>query len=185
MATCRFKFSPDYAVPPGETLREILDDRRVAPAELARQTDLTVEQVRQILTGEVPLSHDVALRIDQVTDVPHRFWMNLESNYQERRAHLAEMVTSESDLTMLNELPITAMVKLGILTKDLNRAHRLREALRFLGVANRHAWTEKLNGLQASFRITGGVTPTLRQRRSGCGWGRSRRQPSIVRLGTR
>ena len=154
MATGYYEFSPDYAVPPGETLLEVLEEREMSQAELSRRTNLSAKHINQLVKGHVPLSADVALRLDRVTGVPAHLWLSLESKYQERRARLADTAALERDLSMLEELPISAMVKLGILTKYLNKVDRLREVLRFLGVANGQAWTAKLKGLQASFRMS-------------------------------
>ena len=126
----------------------------MSQAELARRTALSTKHVNQIVKGHVPLSADVALRLDRVTGVPARLWLNLESKYQERRARIADTAALERDLSMLDELPVAAMVKLGILTKHLSRVDRFREVLRFLGVANRQAWIERSAGLQASFRMS-------------------------------
>jgi len=159
--TGHFEFSPDYAVPPGETLLEVLEEREMSQAELARRTDLSAKHINQIVKGHVPLSPDVALRLDRVTGVPARLWLNLEGKYRERLARSADTAVLESDLSMLDELPIQAMVKLGILTKYLNRVDRLREVLRFFGVANRQAWVERSDGLRASFRMSSAYESNL------------------------
>ena len=122
---------------------------------------LSAKHVNQIVKGHVSLSPDVALRLDRVTGVPARLWLNLESKYQERRVRIADTAVLESDLSMLDELPIRAMVSLGILTQRLNQVDRLREVLRFLGVANRQAWIERVNGLQASLRRSRSYTPDI------------------------
>lgn len=154
MPVKQFEFSPDYAVPPGWTLSDLLEERGMSQADLARRTDLSVKHINQLIKGRVPLSTDVALRLERVTGVPARFWLKRESTYQERRARLAERSNLEEDLPMLDELPIGEMVRLEILTKRLEPLDRLREALRFLGVANRRAWIETLSGLEASFRMS-------------------------------
>ena len=98
-----FEYSPDYAVPPGETLLDVLDERGMTQAELARRTDLSAKHINQIVKGHAPISNDVALRIERVTGVPARIWLNLESGYQERRARLADDAALEGDLALLDE----------------------------------------------------------------------------------
>ena len=60
----------DYAVPPGETLRELLEERGMSQRELARRTGLSLKHVNKLLHGLVPLSADVALRLERVTGTP-------------------------------------------------------------------------------------------------------------------
>ena len=85
-----YKFSPNYAVPPGWTLSDLLEERGMSQADLARRTDLSLEYINQLVEGLVPLSTDVALRLERATGAPARFWLKRESTYQERRARLAE-----------------------------------------------------------------------------------------------
>ena len=148
-----FEYMPGYAVPPGETLIDVLEERGMSQAELARRTDLSPKHINQIAKGRVPISADVALRLERATGVPARLWLNLEIGYQERRARLDDAALQD-DLVLLEELPIASMVRMEILTKRLRPADRLREVLMFLGVANRSAWLETLSRLQASFRMS-------------------------------
>ena len=103
-----FEFTPDYAVPPGWTLLDLLEERGMTQAELAQRTDLSVKHINRLVKGHVPLSTDVALRLERVTGVSVRFWLTRESIYQERRARLAEERNLEKDSALLDELPIEA-----------------------------------------------------------------------------
>src|SRR5258708_13572149 len=71
----------DYAVPPGETLRELLDEKGISQRELARRADLSPKHVNKLLQGLVPLSADVAMRLERVTGTPARVWTRLEPRY--------------------------------------------------------------------------------------------------------
>lgn len=148
-----FEYRPNYAVPPGDTLTEILDERGMSQAELAQRTDLSSKHVSRIVNGHVPISTDVAIRLERATKVPARLWLSLEATYQEQRARLDESALLP-DLPLLEELPIASMVKHGILTKRLDKYDRLREVLMYLGVANRRAWVKTLESLEASFRMS-------------------------------
>lgn len=148
-----FEYLPNHAVPPGATLTEVLGERGMSQTELAQRTDLSPKHINRIVKGHVQISTDVAIRLERVTDVPARLWLNLEATYREHLARLDESALVD-DLPLLDDLPIASMVKLGILTKRLGRFDRLREVLMYLGVANRNAWIKTLNSLEASFRMS-------------------------------
>ncbi len=148
-----FDYLPNYAVPPGDTLAEVLDERGMSQAELAQRTDLSPKHINRIVNGHVPISAEVAIRLERATDVPARLWLSLEATYREHLARLDESALAP-DLPLLEELPIAAMVKLGILTKRLGKNDRLREVLMYLGVANRNAWRKTLKSQEASFRMS-------------------------------
>jgi HTH-type transcriptional regulator / antitoxin HigA len=72
----------DYAVAPGETLRELLEEQGLSQRDLARRTGLSPKHVNRLLQGLVPLSADAAVRLERVTGTPARFWHRLEANYR-------------------------------------------------------------------------------------------------------
>jgi len=47
----KYGFLPDYAVPPGETLKEVMGSLDMSQRELAVRTGLTVQSLNRILKG--------------------------------------------------------------------------------------------------------------------------------------
>jgi HTH-type transcriptional regulator/antitoxin HigA len=85
----QYTFDPDYAVPPGETLKEILDDKGITQAELAVRTGLTEKTVSQIISGNAPISYDTAEKLELSTGVSARFWNSREAQFREALLKIA------------------------------------------------------------------------------------------------
>ena len=85
-------WKPDFAVPPGLTLQETIDAQGIDQPELAVRSGLSAKEINQIIEGVAPITHDIAIRLEHATGVPARMWNNLEANYQEQRARLADPV---------------------------------------------------------------------------------------------
>jgi HTH-type transcriptional regulator/antitoxin HigA len=58
----------DYAVAPGETLQELLEEQGLSQRDLARRAGVSPKHVNRLLQGLVPLSADVAVRLERVTE---------------------------------------------------------------------------------------------------------------------
>ena len=86
----RNSFSQNYAIPPGETLRETLNALGVTRAELGKRTGQSPKYIKEIVIGKTAISTDMAFKLDQVLKVPASFWINLERNYQKSTDHLKE-----------------------------------------------------------------------------------------------
>jgi addiction module HigA family antidote len=99
VAKKRYPYEPNYIVTPGEVLQETVDALGMTQAELATRTGLSKKTVNQIIQGREPISSETAFRLERVTGAPARFWMNLETNYQEQREREAERteLASQSD----------------------------------------------------------------------------------------
>src|ERR1039457_5058329 len=94
----------DYAIPPGETLRELLDEKGLTQRELARRADLSPKRVNRLLHGLLPLSADVAERLERVTGTPARLWNRLEANYQSDLPRLRDQRDLAADGSWLADL---------------------------------------------------------------------------------
>jgi addiction module HigA family antidote len=82
------QFMPDYAIPPGETLAEELAAKSMSQAELAVLIGASEKIINEIITGKTPLTAEMALKLEQVFQLPAHFWMNLEQQYQETLLHM-------------------------------------------------------------------------------------------------
>jgi addiction module HigA family antidote len=81
----RYIFQPDYAVPPGETLRETMEALGLDEKKLARLLGLSEESLNAILEGNATITPALAIELEDVTKVPAHVWNNLEAQYQSRR----------------------------------------------------------------------------------------------------
>ncbi|MBU0463195.1 MAG: helix-turn-helix domain-containing protein, partial [Proteobacteria bacterium] len=86
----KYGFEPDYAIPPGETLKETIELIGMTQAELSKRTGLTVQSINRIYKGEQPIIYETANKLELVTGVPARFWNNLEANYREQLEKIKE-----------------------------------------------------------------------------------------------
>ncbi|KHD04993.1 hypothetical protein PN36_18830 [Candidatus Thiomargarita nelsonii] len=77
------QFMPDYAIPPGETLAEELAAKSMSQAELAVLIGTSKKIINEIITGKTPITAEMALKLEQVFQLPAHFWVNLEQQYQE------------------------------------------------------------------------------------------------------
>ena len=93
-----YGFEPDYAVPPGETLKEVMESLNMSQKELALRTGLTVQSIDRIFKGDQPITYETANKLELVAGVPARFWNNLEAQYRTQLANIKERRQLEDDL---------------------------------------------------------------------------------------
>ena len=77
------------AIHPGEHLAEELRGLRISASELARQIDVPVNRVTEILNGERAITADTALRLGHWFGMSAEFWLNLQKIYELRQAEHA------------------------------------------------------------------------------------------------
>ncbi len=147
---------PDYAVAPGETLRERLEEMGMTQAELATRTGLTPKHINQVLQGVVPLSGEVAQRLEYAVGIPARLWNRLEADYRTQQVRLAQERAQAEDpeaAQWLAGLPVATLAAEGAIpARPTDTASRVRQLLEFFGVATIPAWRELWRKPVAAFR---------------------------------
>jgi len=81
-------FNPDWVSPPGDTLLDIISDREWTRLELAQRLGVTETHLHQVLKGEVQLTVDMAIRLEQIIGSTANFWLKREARYRQFRAQL-------------------------------------------------------------------------------------------------
>ncbi len=136
----KYKFEPDYAVAPGETLRELIESIGMTQAELARRTGLTTVSIARILSGDQPISYETANRLELVTGVQAEFWNRLEANYREQLLKQETLLEQERQMAWLKTVPTKELICRGYISEEANKSSLLQEVLSFYGVASVDAY---------------------------------------------
>jgi HTH-type transcriptional regulator/antitoxin HigA len=145
-------FRPDYAVPPGETLKETLESLGMTQAQLADRTGRPKKTINEIIKGKAAITAETSLQLERVLGIPAAFWNNLERNYQETLARLREEDKLRSQVEWLKTFPVNALIKAGWIKKAASPVQQLQELLNFFGVAGVAEWSKQWESPQAVYR---------------------------------
>lgn len=138
----KYEFQPDYAVPPGETLKEVMESLNMSQKELAIRTGITVQSLNRISKGDQPISYETANKLELATGVPASMWNNLEAQYREQLAKIKERMALEADLDWLKSIPVSELIQRGAIKPAKDKIVQLREILKFFGVSSVNAWRD-------------------------------------------
>jgi HTH-type transcriptional regulator / antitoxin HigA len=143
---------PDFAVPPGETLAELLEATSMSQADLARRMGRPTKTVNEIVQGRAAITPVTALQLEHVLGLPASFWNARESNYREALARLNERGALEKQVDWVRRFPVREMTKWGWIAAAETKLRQLRELLRFFGIASPGEWQTLWGQPQAVFR---------------------------------
>jgi HTH-type transcriptional regulator/antitoxin HigA len=148
------QFVPDYAIAPGETLLDTIEALGMSQAELAERTGRPKKTINEIIKGKAPITPETALQLERVLSVPARFWNNLENNYRETVARIAEQERLQEHVAWLKEIPVNALVKQGWIRSFKDKVQQVQEVLNFFGVASPERWQEMHLSLDVAYRTS-------------------------------
>ena len=87
---------PDVAIPPGEYLAEEIQVRGISQKELAKRMGRPLNAINEIINGKKMITAETALQLEEVIpEIPARFWLNLEIDYQLTKALIKKRAKSK------------------------------------------------------------------------------------------
>lgn len=85
------------AIPPGETIKEVIVQQGYTQHEFALKMGLSDKYVNNLINAKTELTKETAEKLASVLGIPSSFWNNLETNYREDLAK----VEKENKLTAI------------------------------------------------------------------------------------
>lgn len=144
----RNKYNPNIAIPPGETLLELLESKNMTQKELAQRTGRPVKTINEIIKGKAAIMPETAIQFERVLDVPASFWNNLELNYRETLCNIAEQEKLALEKQWAKQFPVKKLQEMGWISKNNDV---VEELLSFFCVANSKAWQDVWQDVTAAF----------------------------------
>jgi HTH-type transcriptional regulator/antitoxin HigA len=135
-------FRPGYALPPGETIADLLVEHGMTQTELAKRLGVTLKHVNQVVNGGASISAGLALGLEKVFRVPASFWLNRESLYQADLARQSETKELASHIAWAKAFPVKELKKRGHLPPEAAGVGLVQALLTFLGVASPTLWQD-------------------------------------------
>ena len=126
----------DLAIPPGEYLEEVLDEKGINQAELARRMGRPAQAVNEIIKGDKAITPETSIQLERVLGVPAYIWMGLESEYRLIKASQIESEKAKKEVTLLPNFPYSDLAKLGLVEKTRNSLTKVQSLRLFFGVAS-------------------------------------------------
>jgi HTH-type transcriptional regulator/antitoxin HigA len=149
-------YAPREVSPPGDTLRDLMEERTLTQAELARRLGRPAQAVNEIVAGKKAITEDTALELERVLQVPAQFWLAREARYREYLARQRAADGHKAHLPWLRRFPLKALQEAGVLPEgrlgETFTEGLVEPLLRFFGVASPDGWAAQYSPLQAQFR---------------------------------
>ena len=124
------------AVPQGMTIKEVLEDHHMTQKELAARLGLSEKHISKLINGEVPLTQDVAIRLERVLDIEASFWNGLEAAYREAILKVEYENSIDEEINFAKPFGYAKLARLGIVPETKKAAEQVNNLQKFFEVAS-------------------------------------------------
>lgn len=97
---------PRPPIHPGEHLRIDLAEAGVSQRRLASAINVPANRISEIIQGKRSITAGTAIRLARVFGTTPQYWLNLQANYDLRKALLEEGDAIEKSVTPIPELSV-------------------------------------------------------------------------------
>ena len=146
--------SLDFIIHPGETIKEVLEEKQMSQEELAIRTGFSPKHVSEVVNGKKGISPSFAKSLEYVFGMPASFWINLQGIYDKEILEYKEQEEiDENEVNIVKSLKslINYAENMGIMTKTKNIISQIIE-LRNICNVNNLTYINHLVTNQVAFR---------------------------------
>ena len=142
MAANKRGISPDLLIHPGETISDILEERKITQKELAQRAGVSEPFLSDVIHGKKDISKKLAAGLEYALGVPSSFWLNLQANYDAEFLSIHEEETIRAEERNICEKIKSNLIIPENLTQDqiiiwLRRHFRVSSLIRLQELAER------------------------------------------------
>ncbi len=131
--------SREMIIHPGETLKEILEEREMSQQELALRTGVTPKHISTVLNGEKNISVSFAKKLEYALNIDAEFWMNLQIQCDKELIEFDELHSiSKDEICVFDKLKniFNYIVKKGFVESVKQTEQRILELRKYFNVSN-------------------------------------------------
>jgi addiction module HigA family antidote len=150
----RYPYQPDFVLPPGDTILELLEERGMTQYQLAQRMGQSIKTINEVIHGKMLLTAEIAWQLEKALGTPARLWLKLEHYYREHLDRRAADKTLQAQQGWLSHFPINSMQAWGWLPTDVNGTGLLVALLQFFGIAEPASWEDTWSSCLVNYRKT-------------------------------
>ncbi len=146
--------SLEFIIHPGETLKEILEDKNMLQEELAERTGFSPKHISEVVNGKKGISPKLAKSLEYVFGIPATFWINLQGIYDKEIVEFEEknnISKNEFEIAKKIRPVLEYAVKLKLIDKISNDTEGVLVSRNICGVQNL-TYMEKILSNQVAYR---------------------------------
>lgn len=129
--------SLDLIIHPGETIKEVLNEKNMNQEELAIRTGFSAKHISQVISGKKNISNRFAVSLEYALGISSSFWINLQGIYDKEIFELEKQNSiSNEEYEVLEELKevVKYCTKYDIISMNNEKSIQILNMRKFLNI---------------------------------------------------
>lgn len=127
---------------PGEAIQNYIDSIGMTQAELADRMGLPKAEILDIIKSKIPMSMDIAFRLENALDIPATFWLRKESRYHFKSKEYEQRKKQKLQRNWMYLFPLKQLKEFGYLPRIKKRYKLINDLYAFFDIKSEKQWEE-------------------------------------------
>lgn len=132
-------YAAPLAVPPGVTIREMLDDLGKTQKDLAIRMGRPPQVINEIIKAKKAITAETAAQLELVLGMTQQYWLNREASYRAALNRIEQEKSITEDIVRLKQFPYKELADRGLVPEVSGRSktgqrERIMNLRRFLKI---------------------------------------------------
>lgn len=90
MSSTIVEYKDLIAFHPGQYIGELIEDYNMTQKEFADKLGISPKMIRKLVKGEQSISNEIAQKLEKLTNISMKTWLNLQNAYDVKMAEFLE-----------------------------------------------------------------------------------------------
>ena len=90
MSSTIVEYKDLIAFHPGQYIGELIEDYNMTQKEFADKLGISSKMIRKLVKGEQSISNEIAQKLEKLTNISMKTWLNLQNAYDVKMAEFLE-----------------------------------------------------------------------------------------------
>lgn len=121
---------------PGYYIKEIIDDMEITQDEFAKRLEVSGKTISNLISGKIPLSKDIALRLSIMMDISIDTWLELQKSYDKKILEIKKKKAIDEEVKIVKMIDYKYFVKLGLVEEVRNSCEKVKELCKYFKISS-------------------------------------------------
>ncbi|MGL5206597.1 MAG: HigA family addiction module antitoxin [Acidaminococcaceae bacterium] len=132
----KFEYKEIIAFHPGYYVKDIIEDLEMNQCEFAKRLEITEKTLSKLLSGEAPMSREIAKKMSQMLGTSVDVWLELQKKYEDKCCQIEQLQKLERETKCLEEIDYSYFSKLNVVAPTKDKKEKVQNLRKYLQVAS-------------------------------------------------
>lgn len=132
----KIEYQDIIAFHPGYYVKEIVEDMEITQDEFAKRLNTTPKTLSKLLSGQIPLSDDIAMKLSIMLGTNVELWLNLQKKYDEKLIEIERKKELEKEKKYIGMIDYKYFVRLNVVSDVKDWDEKVRNLCKFLQISS-------------------------------------------------